>query len=81
MKVIRQILRFLPTLLTALILALIVWVSAVTSSDPNEIVTYPKPIPLSVLGLDPDLIIAGDMVDTVTVTIRAPHSIQQELVG
>ena len=81
MKVIRQILRFLPTLLTALILALIVWVSAVTSSDPNEIVTYPKPIPLSVLGLDPDLIIAGDMVDTVTVTIRAPHSIQQELVS
>ena len=81
MKVIRQILRFLPTLLTALILALIVWVSAVTSSDPNEIVTYPKPIPLSVLGLDPDLIIAGDIADTVTVTIRAPHSIQQELVS
>jgi len=81
MKVIRKILSFLPTLLTALILALVVWVSAVTSSDPNEIVTYPKPIPLSVLGLDPDLVISGDVVDTVTVIIRAPRSIQQELVS
>lgn len=81
MKALRQILRFLPTLLTALILALIVWVSAVSSSDPNQIVTYPRPIPLSVLGLDPDLVIAGDIVDAVTVTIRAPRSIQQELVS
>jgi YbbR domain-containing protein len=81
MKVIRQILRFLPTLLTALILAMIVWVSAVSSSDPNEILTYPKPIPLSYLGLDPDLVIAGDVIDTVTVIIRAPRSIQQELVS
>jgi len=80
MKVLRQILRFLPTLFTALILAMVVWVSAVTSSDPNETVTYPKAIPLTVLGLDPDLVIAGDMADEINVTIRAPHSIQQELV-
>jgi YbbR domain-containing protein len=43
-------------------------------------VVYPKPVAITVLGLDPDLVIAGDTVEEVNVTIRAPHSIQQELV-
>ena len=35
MKALRWFVRFLPTLFMALILAVIVWVSAVSSSDPN----------------------------------------------
>jgi len=39
MKLIRKFLSFLPTLLTALVLAIIVWVSSVTASDPNQVIT------------------------------------------
>ena len=79
MKALRWFVRFLPTLFMALILAVIVWVSAVTSSDPNEEREYAAPIPVTVLGLDPDLIISGQFVDEVKVTIRAPRSVQERL--
>ncbi len=48
MKTLRWIVKFLPTLLTALILAIIVWVSAVSSADPNEEREYSAPIPITV---------------------------------
>ena len=79
MKALRWFVRFLPTLFMALILAVIVWVSAVSSSDPNEEREYAAPIPVTVLGLDPDLIISGQFVDEVKVTIRAPRSVQERL--
>ncbi len=79
MKVIRWILRFLPSLLTALVLAIIVWVSAVTSTDPNEDITLDKPVPITVLGLDPDMVITSETVEAVTVTVRAPQSIHSRI--
>lgn len=79
MKVIRKVIKFLPTFLTALILAIVVWVSAVTSTDPNEELTLAKPVPITVLGLDPDLVIVNDVAEAVAVTIRAPHSIHLKL--
>ena len=48
MKLIRKFVSFLPTLLTALVLAIIVWVSSVTASDPNQIITYETPIKLEI---------------------------------
>jgi YbbR domain-containing protein len=69
----------LPTLLTALILAIIVWVSAVSSADPNEEREYSAPIPITVLGLDPDLVVTGQYDDEVKVSIRAPRSVQERL--
>ena len=79
MKTLRWIVKFLPTLFTALILAIIVWVSAVSSADPNEEREYAAPIPVTVLGLDPDLIITGQLDDEVKVIIRAPRSVQERL--
>lgn len=79
MKVIRKVIKFLPTFLTALILAIVVWVSAVTSTDPNEELTLAKPVPITILGLDPDLVIVNDVAEAVDVTIRAPHSIHLKL--
>jgi len=79
MKTLRWIVKFLPTLFTALILAIIVWVSAVSSADPNEEREYSTPIPVTVLGLDPDLVITGQLEDEIKVTIRAPRSIQERL--
>ncbi|MFZ3071033.1 MAG: CdaR family protein [Anaerolineaceae bacterium] len=79
MKALRWLVKFLPTLLTALVLAIVVWVSAVTSADPNEDLTYSDPIPITILGLDPDLVLTGDLVESVTVSIRAPQSIHDRL--
>lgn len=79
MKTLRWIVKFLPTLLTALILAIIVWVSAVSSADPNEEREYSAPIPITVLGLDPDLVVTGQYDDEVKVSIRAPRSVQERL--
>jgi YbbR domain-containing protein len=79
MKTLRWIVKFLPTLFTALILAIIVWVSAVSSADPNEEREYSAPIPVTVLGLDPDLVITGQLEDEIKVSIRAPRSIQERL--
>lgn len=79
MKTLRWIVKFLPTLFTSLILAIIVWVSAVSSADPNEEREYSTPIPVTVLGLDPDLVITGQLEDEIKVTIRAPRSIQERL--
>lgn len=79
MKLIRKFISFLPTLLTALVLAIIVWVSSVTASDPNQIITYETPIKLEILGLNPDLVITHQEVQGVTVTLKAPRSVHAKL--
>ena len=79
MKLMRKLLSFLPTLLTALVLAIIVWVSSVTASDPNQIITYETPIELEILGQNPDLVITHQEVEGVYVTIKAPSSIHARL--
>jgi YbbR domain-containing protein len=56
-----------------------VWVSAVSSADPNEEREYSAPIPITVLGLDPDLVVTGQYDDEVKVSIRAPRSVQERL--
>jgi YbbR domain-containing protein len=71
--------RNLRTLLLALILALAVWVSAVTAADPDEVRAYPQPVMLEIIGQDPGLVIIGSVPDKVTITLRAPHSIWNEL--
>ena len=79
MKIIRKFVSFLPTLLTALVLAIIVWVSSVTASDPNQTITYKTPIKLEILGLNPDLVITYQEVQSVKVTLRAPRSVHARL--
>jgi len=79
MKLIRKFLSFLPTLLTALILAIIVWVSSVTASDPNQVITYETPVKLEILGQNPDLVITYQEVEGVTVTLKAPRSVHTRL--
>jgi YbbR domain-containing protein len=79
MKLIRKFLSFLPTLLTALVLAIIVWVSSVTASDPNQIITYETPIRLEILGQNPDLVITHQQEEGVIVTLKAPLSVHARL--
>ncbi|MGB8252491.1 MAG: CdaR family protein, partial [Anaerolineaceae bacterium] len=64
----------LPTLLLSFLLAVAVWISAVTAADPNETRQYPHPVIVEVLGLDPGLSLVGDIPETVNVTMTAPSS-------
>lgn len=69
----------LRTLLWALVLALAVWVAAVTAADPDQVRTYPTPIKVEVVGQDPGLVINGDAPTEVQVTLRAPQSVWEQL--
>lgn len=79
MKFLKKILELIPVFLTALVLAFVVWVSSVTSQDPNETITYGTPIHLSVIGLNPDLVIRDQSASSVLITVRAPRSVHDQL--
>src|SRR5512136_3049877 len=65
--------------LLAFILALAVWMSAITDSDPDETSLYPSNIPIEFVGQDPQLMITGSVADSVQVTLRAPKSVWTKL--
>jgi hypothetical protein len=67
------------TFLLALTLAVVVWISAVNSSDPDLTQLYPRPIPLEVVGQDPGLVQAGEIPDEIQLTLRAPESVWEAL--
>jgi YbbR domain-containing protein len=71
--------RNLGSLVTAFILAIIVWISAVTASDPNQELLYPQPIPIEQVGKDPRLLVVGSIPTQERVTLNAPRSIQEQL--
>ena len=80
-KVLRFLGRNLGSLITALILGLIVWVSAVTAADPNQEVVYPRQVPIEQIGKDPRLLVVGNISTVERVTLNAPRSIQEQLAG
>ncbi len=69
----------LRTLLWAFALALAVWISAVTSSDPDQVRVYPSPIPVEIVGQDPSLVLTSTLPKQVEVTLRAPRSIWEKI--
>ena len=79
MKILRWLAKNLGTLLTAFILAVIVWVSAVIASDPNEEHILSRPVPIEIIGQNPNLQIMGDVTRNVTLILRAPSSVWTQL--
>ena len=79
MKVMRNILRSLPTFLTALVFATVIWAFAVTQNDPTQTRTYPRTVPVEIIGLNQNLMIVNDIAEQVTLTLRAPSSILDQL--
>jgi len=75
----RGLIKNLPTLLIAIIMAVSAWTAAVISSDPNELSVYAQPITVEFLGQDPQLIVLGSPVRQVKVTINAPRSVWTSL--
>ena len=79
MDFLKRVLKLLPIFFTALILAVIVWISSVSSSDPNEVVSYTSPVPLTVLGQNPDYLITQQSAIDLTITFQAPRSVLNQI--
>lgn len=79
--VLRWLAKNLGMLLTAFVLAIIVWVSAVVASDPNEENVLGHTIPVEIIGQDPGLQIISEMENEVSLTLNAPNSVWTELNG
>ena len=75
----KWLLRNISLLFLALILSLAVWVSAVTSADPDEVRDYPHPVQLEIIGQDPRLVIVGTVPSQVSISLRAPRSVWNSL--
>ena len=75
----RRAIKTLPTLLTAFLLALVLWIYAVTSTDPTESGTFGTPIPIEIIGQDPALIRMGELPTTLSLKLSAPRSIWGDL--
>jgi YbbR domain-containing protein len=78
-KILRWLAKNIGALLTAIILAVIVWVSAVIASDPNEEQILNRPVAIEIIGQDPSLQIMGSVTRNVTLVLRAPASVWNTL--
>lgn len=67
----------LTSLVLSLLLALVVWISAVTSVNPNTEAEFI--LPLEVINQASDIAIANELPETVSVKLLAPESIIQQL--
>ncbi|MDY6847273.1 MAG: CdaR family protein [Chloroflexota bacterium] len=79
MKQPKKLISNLPTLLTALVFAVGVWIFAVTQADPTITQAYPQPLEFEIIGLDPNLTIVNEISRQVSLTIRAPSSVFSQL--
>jgi YbbR domain-containing protein len=61
----------------ALVLAVVVWLSAVTAANPN--IEQTRSIPLDLIGLDPDMMVVGNVATQVRVTLEAPSSVMDSM--
>ena len=71
--------RNLRTFLWSLLLALAVWLAAVTAADPDEVRVYPSPVKIEVVGQDPGLIVDTALPKEVDLTLRAPQTVWNRL--
>jgi len=75
LRLMRQWLRLLPTLLTAFVLSLAVWISAVTANDPIVEKTFPGAIPIEVIGQSSNMIITSNLPVLSSLVLSAPQSV------
>ncbi len=71
----------LRTFLWSFLLALAVWVAAVSAADPDEVRQYPNPVPIEIIGQDPGVVITGDVPQQVELVMRAPQSVWERLLN
>ncbi|HAF62568.1 MAG TPA: hypothetical protein DCK95_09630 [Anaerolineaceae bacterium] len=78
-SIFKRLVKNLPTFLTALLLAITIWIMAVNSNDPGDKRTFPQGIPVEVIGQNEDLVITNEMPSQVTVSLSSPVSMWETL--
>jgi len=73
----RWLVSNLSTLILALVLAVVVWISAVTAANPN--IEQTRSVSLDLVGLDPDMLVVGSVPTQVRVTLEAPSSVMDSM--
>ncbi|MHB8088137.1 MAG: hypothetical protein ACYDH2_07775, partial [Anaerolineaceae bacterium] len=68
LKALRSFAKTLPLMITAFILAVAVWIMAVTSSDPSVEKAYPSAVPVEIVGQSSDLVITGELPENISLT-------------
>jgi YbbR domain-containing protein len=77
MKFLRWLGRNLTSLILSLLLAIVIWASAVTSTNPN--IEAELTVPLEVIQPETDIAIVDPLPETITLKILAPESIILQL--
>jgi len=75
----RQIIKLLPSFILAFVLAIAVWILAVTSSDPTEERIYSRPVQVEIVGQDPHLMLTSNINEQIIINLSAPRSIWDRL--
>jgi YbbR domain-containing protein len=73
--------RVFPTFLTALILAITVWIIAVTTSDPAENRSYPRNVPIEIVWQDTNLVMTSDLPSNVSIVLNTPQSVWDKMIS
>lgn len=63
------------TILWSLALSLSVWIAAVTAADPDEQRLFNRAVAIEIVGQESNLVIVGNLPQSVQVTLRAPRSV------
>lgn len=77
MSLLRWLVSNLSTMVLSLVLAVVVWISAVTAANPN--IEQTRSVPLDLNGLDPDMMVVGNVATQVRVTLEAPSSVMDSM--
>ena len=67
--------KSLPTMFTAIFLAIAVWILAVTSTDPVQQRSLGRTVDIELAGLNSSLVITSEVPETVSITLSAPSSV------
>jgi len=74
----RWVINNFSILILAIVLALVVWVSAVITADPNEEQTY-GPVQIEIIGQGSGLLLVSENPEQVYISMRAPRSIWEQM--
>lgn len=77
----RYLRKVFPTFITALVLSITVWIIAVTASDPAENRSFPRNIPIEIVGQDPNLVLTNDLPANVSVVLNTPQSVWNSIIS
>jgi YbbR domain-containing protein len=81
LQLLRNLLKNLPTFGLAIILAVTVWISAVTQTDPTVSRIYPNTVKVDLVGQDPGMVIMNETPSQISLMLSAPQSIWNQLLN